>query len=92
MTNILLKTKLIEMSETIVSAYIAGGTLTQIADLHEVSVGTVRSLLLANGVQLRPRGRPRKHRVNDKRMLAAKESAASPAVNETHGYEGQLDD
>ena len=85
--SILLKNKLAALTDTIVSAYDNGATLAQIANIHDASIGTVRSLLIAKGVSLRPRGRPKKYAASDGRVL---ESPASPDPVETSGYEGSL--
>lgn len=49
--------KLANAVTEIVEAYANGVSLKKIADLHSVSTGTVRNLLVAEGVTRRPRGR-----------------------------------
>lgn len=49
--------KLELVSEQIAEAYKNGMTLEEIATLHECSLGTVRNILISNGVERRKRGR-----------------------------------
>ena len=52
--------KLNTAREQVKQAYLNGAVLREIADLHGVSIGTVRNLLKEMGVDLRPRGRRQK--------------------------------
>jgi len=49
--------KLATSKEQVVLAYRNGATMRQIADVHGVSIGTVRNLLIAEGTGIRPKGR-----------------------------------
>lgn len=55
------KRKLNKFQELIIEAYTQHGrSLAQLADFYGVAMGTVRQLLLRNGIHPRGRGRPRK--------------------------------
>lgn len=54
-----LKSKLTAAQEQVREAYLNGVTLREIADVHGVSSGTVRNVLIEMGVNLRRRGRRR---------------------------------
>lgn len=49
--------KLATSKEQVILAYRNGATMRQIAEVHGVSIGTVRNLLIAEGEKLRPKGR-----------------------------------
>ena len=49
--------KLATSKEQVVLAYRNGATMRQIAEVHGVSIGTVRNLLIAEGEKVRPKGR-----------------------------------
>ena len=51
--------KLDKVSQQVVISYGNGMSMDEIAKLHNVSKGTVRNALKANGVELRGRGRPK---------------------------------
>ncbi|MCI0558468.1 MAG: sigma-70 region 4 domain-containing protein [Nitrososphaera sp.] len=53
--------KLATSKEQVLLAYENGATMRQIADVHGVSVGTVRNLLIAEGVTIRAKGRQPKN-------------------------------
>lgn len=55
-----LKNKLAPVKEQVQEAYRNGATLRQIAEVHNVSAGTVRNCLVEIGADLRPRGRRKK--------------------------------
>lgn len=52
--------KLDKVTPQIIEAYTNGTTLEALADLYEVSTGTVRNLLVSNEVPRRRRGRRKK--------------------------------
>jgi len=52
--------KLDTVAEQVVSAYTNGTCLEELSKLFNVSVNTVRNLLVARAVPLRKRGRPTK--------------------------------
>lgn len=49
--------KLATSKEQVLLAYQNGATMRQIAEVHGVSIGTVRNLLIAEGQAIRPKGR-----------------------------------
>lgn len=51
--------KLDTVRQPILTAYDNGVSLDKIAQAHNVSKGTIRNLLIAEGVSLRTRGRPK---------------------------------
>ena len=51
--------KLDKAAEQVLEAYNNGMSMDAIAKAHGVSKGTVRNALIAQGVELRKRGRPR---------------------------------
>lgn len=63
MTELKARNKLATATPQVVEGYRNGATLRQLANLHNVSSGTVRNCLIANGVELRPRGRRRRNSV-----------------------------
>lgn len=50
-------TKLVQHRDEVKAAYEAGGTMGDIANLYNVSIGTVRNELITQGVTIRRRGR-----------------------------------
>lgn len=58
--------KLATSKDQVVQAYENGATLRQIAEVHGVSMGTVRNLLITEGKTLRPTGRPPGPRTEDR--------------------------
>lgn len=54
--------KLDTVRNPILTAYNNGVSMDQIAKAHNVSKGTIRNLLVAEGVSLRKRGRPKNTR------------------------------
>jgi orotate phosphoribosyltransferase-like protein len=55
-----IKTRKLDTVRTpVLTAYNNGVSMDAIADAHKVSKGTVRNLLLAEGVNLRKQGRPK---------------------------------
>ncbi len=56
------KRALLQLKEQIVGSYQGGGSLKQVADWFDSSVGTIRSILVAEGVELRPQGRQKKEK------------------------------
>lgn len=67
-----IRNKLASSKDQIVSAYKNGTTLRELAELHEVSAGTVRNLLVEEGVTMRARGR-RKMPENEPKTLPVEE-------------------
>lgn len=61
--------KLSLSKEQVKEAYANGATLREIADVHNVSSGTVRNCLIEQGVELRTRGRRKKQNANQSRAL-----------------------
>jgi len=53
--------KLATSKEQVVLAYQNGATMRQIAEVHGVSIGTVRNLLIAEGSEIRKKGRAPKN-------------------------------
>ena len=88
-----LTSKLAMVRDQVVEAYNRGATLIELGKAHEVSPGTVRNVLLEEGVEMRSRGRQPKVRLPDSRILAL-DYTPSPEEEETHvdsatyGYEG----
>jgi len=66
-----LKNKLATVHEPVIEAYRNGATLRAIADVYDVSPGTVRNLLIAEGEIMRSRGRRKKAETIDPRILPA---------------------
>jgi len=54
------KQRLLSMSQYIVEGYNAGDTLRHLAQVYETSTGSIRALLIEEGVQMRKVGRPKK--------------------------------
>ena len=72
-----LRNKLATSREQVRDAYKNGATLCQIGDVHGVSAGTVRNLLLEMGVELRNRGRRSKAATHNPRILPLEGTADS---------------
>ncbi len=87
-----LRVKLTTARDQIRDAYRNGATLRQIGDVHEVSPGTVRNLLIEMGETLRPRGRRKHESTVDSRILnsdsATSEEGESPTEVSPAAYEG----
>jgi hypothetical protein len=80
-----LKNKLATAREQVREAYLNGATLREIGEVHGVSAGTVRNVLIEIGVELRPRGRRKKADTTEPQILPltpADETQTSP------GYDG----
>jgi hypothetical protein len=58
------KRKLAAVGSYITDAYEAGGSIRELAEAYTTSPGSIRNFLIAEGVQLRSRGR-RKKEVQD---------------------------
>lgn len=56
------KTYLISMATNIVEGYNAGQTLRWLATMYNTSTGSIRTLLLEEGVTMRKPGRPTKEK------------------------------
>jgi transposase-like protein len=80
-----LKNKLTIAREQVREAYRNGATLRQIGDVHDVSPGTVRNVLMEMGETLRPRGRRKKSEIHDPRILPVEPSASD---EDAQNYEG----
>jgi hypothetical protein len=80
-----LKNQLATVREQVGEAYQNGATLRQIGEVHSVSAGTVRNVLLELGIKLRSRGRRKKADLTDPRILRVN---AHPLQDEVKGYEG----
>lgn len=73
-----LKSKLTLAQDQILEAYRNGATLREIADVHDVSSGTVRNKLIELGADLRKRGRRRKDEISTKTQVLQPLVAADP--------------
>jgi hypothetical protein len=56
--------KLITEDQLVVAGYNNGLTLRALSAFYKVSIGTIRNILIANGVNMRPRGRKPKEKKN----------------------------
>ena len=56
------KRKLLQSKEQIILGYSQGQSLRYLADVYESSTGSVRTLLIEEGVALRPRGRQKENK------------------------------
>lgn len=65
-------TKLAQFRQEINDAYTAGATLSDLANLYNVSTGTVRNELISQGIERRARGR---------RKVVTAEKIAEPEFN-----------
>lgn len=84
-----LSNKLAMVHEQVREAYRNGATLRQIGDVHGVSPGTVRNVLIEMGETLRLRGRRKKSATNDPRILPIDAPAeGSEEASPKTGYEG----
>ena len=72
-----LRNKLATSREQVRDAYLNGATLRSIGDVHGVSAGTVRNLLLEMGVPMRNRGRRSKAAAHNPRILPLEGTADS---------------
>ena len=81
-----LRNKLAMSQEQVRDAYKNGATLRQIGDVHGVSAGTVRNLLLEMGVKLRNRGRRSKAATHNPRILPLEGTEDSDEGSS--GYDG----
>ena len=54
------KQRLLQDAEYIVGGYAQGQSLRYLAEIYETSAGSIRTLLIEEGIELRPRGRQRK--------------------------------
>jgi len=61
--------KLTTSKDLVVEAYENGATLRQIAEVHGVSTGTVRNLLITEGKKLRPKGRVARPVTEDRTLV-----------------------
>jgi hypothetical protein len=84
-----LRSKLATCHEQVVDAYNNGATLRQIAEVHEVSPGTVRNLLKELDVPLRDRGRRKNAPKADPRILPVAAAPDEPVAS-TEQYEGDF--
>lgn len=73
-------TKLAHVRSEIKAGYEAGGTMQDLAALYNTSVGTVRNELIAQGIQIRSRGRRKKAKVVDASKPEFKVSALAEQV------------
>ena len=71
MTSMRLRNKLSTVHEPVIEAYRNGATIRAIADIYNVSPGTVRNLLIEEGETMRSRGRRKKIETIDPRILPA---------------------
>lgn len=85
-----LKNKLATAREQVRAAYRNGATLRQIGEVHGVSAGTVRNVLIEMGETLRSRGRRKKIDTHDPRILSTEAAPAdgSEAPPSASDYEG----
>lgn len=86
-----LNNKLATAKEQVLEAYRNGATLREIADVHGVSPGTVRNILISMEENLRPRGRRKGEDRLDPRILSldSSDTFAAPVIEEgLSGYEG----
>lgn len=51
------KQRLLQEAEYIVAGYLQGQALRYLAEIYNTSAGSIRTLLIEEGVTLRPRGR-----------------------------------
>lgn len=72
--SVLIKNKLSTAHEQVREAYLNGATLRQIAEVHGVSPGTVRNVLIEMGVELRARGRRKRVEEKDPRGLPSEDT------------------
>jgi hypothetical protein len=84
-----LKNKLSTSRDQVREAYRNGATLRDIGEVHGVSPGTVRNVLMEMGETLRPRGRRKKADAHDPRILTVTSTPdGGEAPSETPSYEG----
>ena len=58
------KRALLQVKDNIIEAYQKGGSLKQVASWYKVSPNAIRTILVEEGVQLKPRGRQKKDKSN----------------------------
>jgi len=56
------KRKLLQSKEQIILGYSQGQSLRYLANIYESSTGSIRTLLIEEGVSLRPRGRQKENK------------------------------
>lgn len=56
------KRALLQNKDQIIGAYQGGGSLKQVAEWFDTSVSAIRTLLVEEGVTLRPQGRQKKEK------------------------------
>ena len=56
------KRALLQLREQIIGAYQGGGSLKTVAEWFDTSVSAIRTLLVEEGVTLRPQGRQKKEK------------------------------
>ena len=83
-----LKNKLSTVREQVREAYRNGATLRQIGEVHSVSPGTVRNVLVEMGEALRRRGRRKKADMHDPRILEVDSVEGDEVCEESDSYEG----
>lgn len=84
-----LKNKLFAVREQVREAYRNNATLRQIGEVHGVSAGTVRNLLIEMDEPLRRRGRRKRADMHDPRILPVDDmNGNDETVYEQTGYEG----
>ena len=83
-----LKNKLAMARDQFREAYRNGATLREIGEVHGVSAGTVRNVLIELGETLRSRGRRKKGDTHDPRILPVEPQASGEEAQTAVGYEG----
>ncbi len=56
------KRALLQIKEQITGAYQGGGSLKQVAEWFDTSASAIRTILVEEGVELRPQGRQKKEK------------------------------
>lgn len=56
------KQRLLQDAEFIVGGYSQGQSLRYLAEIYDTSAGSIRTLLIETGVELRPRGRQKENK------------------------------
>lgn len=56
------KRSLLQLRDSIIEAYLNGGSLKQVALWYDTSASAIRTLLVEEGVTLRPQGRQKKEK------------------------------
>ena len=84
-----MKNKLATARDQVREAYRNGATLRQIGEVHGVSAGTVRNVLIEMGETMRPRGRRKRADMHDPRILPVEPVADGGEQESVEvGYEG----